>query len=55
MYALDAASGDVLWSFESGGSSMSGAAISNGEVYWGAGYTNLFGTPNDKLVAFSVE
>ena len=37
MYALDAASGKVLWSFKSGGAVYSGAAVVNGVVYWGAG------------------
>ena len=55
MYALDAATGLVLWSFESGGSCLSGAAISNGTVYWGSGYSNFgFGTPNNKLYAFGL-
>ena len=55
MYALDAATGEVLWSFSSGGSCLSGAAVSNGEVYWGSGYSNFGGgTPNDKLYAFKL-
>ena len=55
MYALDAATGAVLWEFESGGSCLSGAAISNGTVYWGSGYSNFgFGTPNNKLYAFGL-
>jgi polyvinyl alcohol dehydrogenase (cytochrome) len=56
MYALDAANGAVLWQFASGGSCLSGAAISNGTVFWGSGYANLgFGTPNNKLYAFEVK
>ncbi|GAB3072328.1 PQQ-binding-like beta-propeller repeat protein [Intrasporangium mesophilum] len=56
MYALDAASGAELWEFASGGSCLSGAAISNGTVYWGSGYSNFgFGTPNNKLYAFTVK
>ena len=55
MYALDAATGSVLWSFESGGSCLSGAAISDGTLYWGSGYSNFgFGTPNNKLYAFGL-
>jgi polyvinyl alcohol dehydrogenase (cytochrome) len=55
MYALDGASGAVLWEFASGGSCLSGAAISNGTVYWGSGYSNFgFGTPNNKLYAFDL-
>ncbi len=40
-FALNAATGKVLWSFASGGSSNSGAAIANGMVYWGTGYGHL--------------
>jgi polyvinyl alcohol dehydrogenase (cytochrome) len=55
MYALNGATGAVLWEFPSGGSCLSGAAISNGTVYWGSGYSNFgFGTPNNKLYAFSL-
>jgi polyvinyl alcohol dehydrogenase (cytochrome) len=55
MYALNAATGAVLWSFPSGGSCLSGAAISNGMVFWGSGYSNFgVGTPNNKVYAFSV-
>jgi polyvinyl alcohol dehydrogenase (cytochrome) len=56
MYALNGATGAVLWSFASGGSCLSGAAISNGEVYWGSGYSNFFiGTPNNMLYAFEIK
>lgn len=57
MYALDASTGMILWSFSSGGSCLSGAAISRGEVFWGSGYSNLFGAfggPNNKLYAFEI-
>jgi polyvinyl alcohol dehydrogenase (cytochrome) len=54
MYALEGATGDVLWEFASGGSCLSGAAISNGTVFWGSGYVNLGGTPNNKLYAFAI-
>jgi len=55
MYALDGATGDVLWSFPSGGSCLSGAAISGGMVFWGSGYSNFgFGTFNNKLYAFGL-
>jgi polyvinyl alcohol dehydrogenase (cytochrome) len=52
MYAFNAATGEILWSFESGGSVNSGAAIADGVVYWGSGYANISGTPNNKLYAF---
>jgi polyvinyl alcohol dehydrogenase (cytochrome) len=56
MYALDAATGAELWKFASGGSCLSGAAISDGTLYWGSGYSNFgFGTPNNKLYAFSLQ
>jgi polyvinyl alcohol dehydrogenase (cytochrome) len=55
MYALDASTGAELWSFPSGGSCLSGAAISDGMLFWGSGYSNFgFGTPNNKLYAFGL-
>ena len=54
MYAFSAATGDILWSYESGGSVLSGAAISDGSIYWGSGYSNFgLGTPNHKIYAFT--
>ena len=55
MYALDAESGNILWRFASGGSVNSGAAIVDGTVYWGSGYANINGTPNNKFYAFEVK
>jgi polyvinyl alcohol dehydrogenase (cytochrome) len=56
MYALDAATGNILWEYASGGSCLSGAAISDGVVYWGSGYTNFgAGTFNNKLFAFEIK
>lgn len=57
-WALDAATGAVLFSFPSGGSVGSGAAVVNGTVYRGSGY-GVFGpnaayTGNNKLYAFEV-
>jgi polyvinyl alcohol dehydrogenase (cytochrome) len=55
MYAMDAATGAIKWTFESGGGCLSGAAISNGQVFWGSGYSNFgFSTPNNKLYAFGL-
>ena len=55
MYALDAGTGEELWSFASGGSCLSGAAISEGTLFWGSGYSNLgLGTANNKLYAFGL-
>lgn len=41
MVAMDASNGNVLWSFESGATVNSGAAISDGDVFWGNGYVNF--------------
>jgi polyvinyl alcohol dehydrogenase (cytochrome) len=57
MFALDAASGAVLWSFPSSGTVYSGPAVAGGVVYWGCGYPAGrlgFGTPGQKLYAFAV-
>ncbi len=55
MVALDAANGNLLWKFASGGSVISGPSIVNGTLYWGSGYSHYgIGTPNNKLYAFSL-
>jgi polyvinyl alcohol dehydrogenase (cytochrome) len=58
MFALNAATGKVLWKFNSGASVISGAVVSGGVVYWGSGYANL-GIPNftgnNKFYAFSID
>jgi len=54
MYGLDAATGKVLWSFDSGGSVIDGPAIADGVVYWGSGYPKVNGTANNKVYAFSM-
>lgn len=41
MIAMNAATGNILWSYPSGGSVIAGAAISNGTVFWGSGYDHL--------------
>ena len=54
MFALNAATGQELWSFTSGGSVNAGPAIAHGTVYWGSSYSRLgFGGTNNKLFAFS--
>jgi polyvinyl alcohol dehydrogenase (cytochrome) len=55
MFALDAATGDILWRFASGGSVASGAAVADGVVYWGTGYRLWGGRSNNKLYAFEVK
>jgi polyvinyl alcohol dehydrogenase (cytochrome) len=55
MYAIDGNTGNILWSYASGGSCNAGAAISNGMVFWGSGYSNLnLGTPNNQFYAFQL-
>jgi polyvinyl alcohol dehydrogenase (cytochrome) len=56
MLALDAATGNTLWSFAAGSSVNAGATIVNDTVYWGSGYAHL-GIPgytgNNKFYAFT--
>jgi polyvinyl alcohol dehydrogenase (cytochrome) len=54
MYALEASTGNILWSFESGGTVLDGPSIVNGTVYWGSGYREIQGTGNNKVFAFSL-
>jgi polyvinyl alcohol dehydrogenase (cytochrome) len=54
MYAFDGATGNILWTFQSGGSVNSSPAIVDGVVYWGSGYARIQGTPNNKFYAFTV-
>jgi polyvinyl alcohol dehydrogenase (cytochrome) len=56
MFAMNAATGEVLWSFQSGGSVYGGPAVANGVVYWGCGYsqgTLGTGTRCAQLYAFT--
>jgi polyvinyl alcohol dehydrogenase (cytochrome) len=53
MYALNAATGRILWSFASGGSVAAGPAIVGGSVYWGSGYSKSgSGSASRRLYAF---
>jgi polyvinyl alcohol dehydrogenase (cytochrome) len=56
MFALDAATGDILWQFGAGSSVNAGPAIVNGTVYWGAGYarSGVEGSGNQQFFAFSL-
>lgn len=58
MLALDAATGQTIWTFAPGSSVNAGPAVVDGVAYWGAGYAHL-GIPgytgNNKLFAFSVD
>ena len=57
MFAMDASTGKILWSFDAGSSVIAGASMANGTVYWGSGYTHLplpgF-TGNNTFYAFTV-
>ena len=54
MYALEASTGNILWSFESGGTVLDGPSIVNGTVFWGSGYREIQGTGNNKVFAFGL-
>jgi polyvinyl alcohol dehydrogenase (cytochrome) len=59
MYALNAATGQPLWSFQAAGSVNAAPAVVNGWVYWGSGYSNFrpgnpIGTPSNTFYAFAV-
>ena len=56
MYALNAATGQILWSFAGQGASNAGPAIGlDGTVYWGNGYSHFgLGAGSTTFYAFSV-
>jgi polyvinyl alcohol dehydrogenase (cytochrome) len=55
MFAFDARTGAILWSFPSGGSVLDGPAIADGVLYWGTGYSRIRpGIGDNKLYAFSL-
>ena len=57
MFALDAATGAILWQFGAGSSVNAGPAVVNGTVYWGSGYarSGVEGSGNHELYAFSID
>jgi polyvinyl alcohol dehydrogenase (cytochrome) len=56
MFAMDARSGNILWTYTTGVSVNAGASLDNTTVYWGSGYSNLgLGSGGNKtFYAFSV-
>jgi len=55
MFALDGASGAILWGYASGGSVNAGPAVVHGMVYWGSGYAHFGqGSGNNQLYAFGL-
>jgi polyvinyl alcohol dehydrogenase (cytochrome) len=57
MFALDAATGDILWQFSAGSSVNAGPAVVDGTVYWGAGYSRsgIEGSGNRQFFAFNLD
>ncbi|MBP6902492.1 MAG: PQQ-binding-like beta-propeller repeat protein [Burkholderiaceae bacterium] len=56
MRALDARSGQLLWSYDSGAPCTAGPSVVDGMVYWGSGTFGLFGpTGPRKLFAFGLD
>jgi outer membrane protein assembly factor BamB len=60
MYALDPASGKILWHCAACGSVGSHPAVADGIVFWSSGFSPVFGNiqgvrQNNKFFAFSVD
>jgi polyvinyl alcohol dehydrogenase (cytochrome) len=55
MYALNTATGSILWQYAAGGSVVSGPAVVDGTIFWGSGYARTGGVGNDQFYAFSVD
>jgi polyvinyl alcohol dehydrogenase (cytochrome) len=56
MYALDAATGKILWGFNSGSSVNAAPSIVDGSLFWGSGYSRsgVEGSGNTRLFAFTL-
>ena len=52
--ALNAATGERLWSYASGGAAVDGPSIANGMLFWGDGYGDI-GPTKSKLFAFGLK
>ena len=52
MFALNAATGEILWSFAAGSQVNAAPAIVGDSLYWGSGYR--FGSSNNQLYAFTL-
>jgi len=54
-FALDAATGEILWQYPALSSVNAGPAIVDGTVYWGSGYSrSVEGSGGNRLFAFSL-
>ncbi|QBZ81406.1 Q-dependent dehydrogenase domain containing protein [Pandoravirus celtis] len=51
MFALDAATGEILWTHVTGAATLNGPAVVDGTVYWGTGY-GYMSTPGKAFYAF---
>ena len=56
-FALDAATGEILWQYPALSSVNAGPAIVNGTVYWGSGYarSGVEGSGGNRFFAFTVD
>nr|WP_180540473.1 PQQ-binding-like beta-propeller repeat protein [Nevskia soli] len=59
MYAMDASTGNVLWSYLAPGSVNAAPAIINGTVFWGTGYHHFpakapIGTASNRFYSFTL-
>ena len=56
MHALESTTGNIMWTFASGGSVVDGPSIADGTVYWGSGYKKVpGGVTNNRVYAFSLK
>ena len=56
-FALDAATGRILWQWKAGSSVNAGPAVVRGTVFWGSGYSRsgVEGSGNNQFFAFSLD
>jgi polyvinyl alcohol dehydrogenase (cytochrome) len=55
IYAIDSATGSILWNFNTGGFVIDGPSIVKGMVFWGSSDRHIAPrTDNDKVYAFTV-
>ena len=54
MHALDASTGRILWTFQSGGAVLDGPAIVDGTLFWGSGYRKPGGCWQQPALRFAL-
>lgn len=52
LYALNSTTGQILWSYASGGSVIDGPSVVSANLFWGSGYSRS-GTGNNKVYDFT--